>query len=58
MVISYCVKDGGGKLHSEGSIPATPYDLDHWSWLMSQEPFGFSMDWSMRTKYSRKSVKL
>ena len=27
-------------------------------WLMGQEPFGFSIDWSIRTKYSRKSVKL
>lgn len=28
--ISYCVKDSGGKLHSEGSIPATHFDLDRW----------------------------
>jgi hypothetical protein len=24
--ISYCVKDRGGKVHSEGRIPATRYD--------------------------------
>jgi len=28
--ISYCVKDASGKLHSEGSVPATRYDLDCW----------------------------
>ena len=28
--ISYCVKDGSGKMHSEGSLPATRFDLDHW----------------------------
>lgn len=26
--ISYCVKDRGGAIHSDGSIPATRYDLD------------------------------
>ena len=26
--ISYCVKDGGGKVHAEGWIPATRFDLD------------------------------
>jgi len=25
--ISYCVKDGSGKVHSEGWIPATRHDL-------------------------------
>jgi hypothetical protein len=25
--ISYCVKDGGGKVHAEGWIPATRFDL-------------------------------
>jgi hypothetical protein len=28
--ISYCVKDSSGKLHSEGPIPATRFDLDRW----------------------------
>jgi hypothetical protein len=27
---SYCVKDLGGKVCAEGSIPATRFDLDHW----------------------------
>jgi hypothetical protein len=26
--ISYCVKDGSGRMHSEGAIPATRFDLD------------------------------
>ena len=26
--ISYCVKDSGGKIHAEGWIPATRFDLD------------------------------
>jgi len=26
--ISYCVKDGNGKIHSEGWIHATRHDLD------------------------------
>jgi hypothetical protein len=26
--ISYCVKDGSGKIHAEGTIPATRFDLD------------------------------
>ena len=28
--ISYCVKDGGGKVFAEGRIPATGFDLDRW----------------------------
>jgi transposase len=28
--ISYCVKDGSGKLHAEGMMTATRLDLDHW----------------------------
>ena len=28
--ISYCVKDSGGKLYSEGSMPATRFDLNRW----------------------------
>jgi predicted NBD/HSP70 family sugar kinase len=26
--ISYCVKDGSGKIYGEGSLPATRIDLD------------------------------
>ena len=28
--ISYCVKDGSGAMHSEGTLPATRLDLDRW----------------------------
>jgi transposase len=28
--ISYCVKDGSGTIHAEGTIPATRLDLDRW----------------------------
>jgi transposase len=28
--ISYCVKEGSGRVHAEGTIPATRYDLDSW----------------------------
>ena len=28
--ISYCVKDGSGRVHAEGSIPATRWHLDIW----------------------------
>jgi len=28
--ISYCVKDGSGKVHAEGMMTATRLDLDHW----------------------------
>ena len=28
--ISYCRKDGSGKIHSKESIPCTRFDLDRW----------------------------
>jgi hypothetical protein len=28
--ISYCVKDGSGTIHAEGTIRDTRLDLDHW----------------------------
>ena len=28
--ISYCVKEGSGKLFAEGWVPATRFDLDRW----------------------------
>jgi transposase len=34
--ISYCVKDGGGKIHAEGTIPATRSDLDRWMRTLPQ----------------------
>src|SRR6202166_205768 len=34
--ISYCVKDGSGAIHSEGTIPATRLDLDEWMKTLPQ----------------------
>ena len=35
-IISYCVKDGSGAMHAEGTIPATRFDLDHWMKTLPQ----------------------
>ncbi len=34
--ISYCVKNGSGTIHAEGTIPATRFDLDHWMKTLPQ----------------------
>jgi transposase len=34
--ISYCVKDGRGTIHTEGTIPATRFDLDRWMRTLPQ----------------------
>jgi len=34
--ISYCVKDGSGKIHADGTIPATRFDLDPWMRTLPQ----------------------
>ena len=34
--ISYCVKDGSGMIHAEGTIPATRLDLDRWMKTLPQ----------------------
>jgi transposase len=34
--ISYCVKDGSGRIHAEGTIPATRLDLDIWMKTLPQ----------------------
>jgi len=44
--ISYCVKDGTGKIHSEGSIPATRFTLDHWMKTLPQ-PWTAAMEATM-----------
>ena len=46
--ISYCVKDSSGKLHSEGSIPATRLDLDLWMKTLPQ-PWSAAMEATMFT---------
>jgi transposase len=46
--ISYCVKDGSGKIHAEGSIPATRIDLERWMealprpWTAAMEATAFT----------------
>lgn len=44
--ISYCVKDASGQLHSEGSIPATRFDLDRWMKTLPQ-PWSAAMEATM-----------
>ncbi len=34
--ISYYVKDGSGRIHFEGTIPATRCDLDCWMKILQQ----------------------
>jgi len=41
--ISYCVKDGSGKVHAEGWIPATRFDLDRWMKTLRQ-PWSAAME--------------
>jgi len=36
--ISYCVKDSGGKVYAEGSLPATRIDLDLWMKTLPAPP--------------------
>ena len=46
--ISYCVKDSSGKIHAEGSIPATRFDLDRWMKTLPQ-PWSAAMEATMFT---------
>ena len=46
--ISYCVEDSGGKLHSEGSIPAIRLDLDQWMKTLPH-PWSGTMEATMFT---------
>jgi len=34
--ISYCVKDGSGAMHAEGTLPATRWELDRWMKTLPQ----------------------
>lgn len=47
-VISYCVKEGSGKIHAEGSIPATRFELDGWLKTLPQ-PWSAAMEATMFT---------
>jgi len=46
--ISYCVKDASGQLHSEGSLPATRFDLDSWMKTLPR-PWSATMEATMFT---------
>jgi len=46
--VSYCVKDGSGKVYAEGSIPATRSDLDLWMKTLPQ-PWSAAMEATMFT---------
>jgi transposase len=46
--INYCVKDSSGRIHSEGWIPATRFDLDHWMKSLPQ-PWSAAMEATMFT---------
>ncbi|HWY59855.1 MAG TPA: IS110 family transposase [Terriglobales bacterium] len=41
--ISYCVKDGSGTIHAEGTIAATRFDLDRWMRTLPQ-PWSAAME--------------
>ena len=46
--ISYCVKDGSGHIHAQGSIPATRLDLDRWMKTLPQ-PWTAAMEATLFT---------
>src|SRR5499427_4998232 len=46
--ISYCVKEGGGKVFAEGWIPATRFDLDRWMKTLPQ-PWSAALEATMFT---------
>src|SRR5215467_1374078 len=46
--ISYCVKDASGRIHAEGTILATRFDLDRWMKTLPQ-PWTVAMEATMFT---------
>ncbi len=46
--ISYCVKDGSGRVHDEGRIPATRAELDRWMKTLPQ-PWTAAMEATLFT---------
>jgi transposase len=46
--ISYCVKDGSGKVHAEGTIPSKRFDLDQWMKTLPQ-PWTAAMEATLFT---------
>ncbi len=48
--ISYCVKDGSGRIYAEGSIPATRLTLDMWMKMLPQ-PWTVAMEATIFTAW-------
>jgi transposase len=48
--ISYCVKDGSGRIQAEGTIPATGLDLDLWMKTLPQ-PWTAAMEATIFTAW-------
>ena len=48
--ISYCVKDGSGRIHAEGAIPATRFDLDN-SMKTLPQPWTAAMEATIFTSW-------
>ena len=48
--ISYCVKDGSGRIHAAGSIPATQLTLDMWMKALPQ-PWTAAMEATIFTAW-------
>lgn len=53
--ISYCVKDVSGRIHREGSIPATRMDLDRWMNTLPQ-PWTAAMEATVFTGWILRSA--
>lgn len=54
--ISYCVKDASGRLHSEGTLPATRFDLDCWMKTLPV-PWSAAMEATMFTGWIYDQLK-
>jgi len=48
--ISYCVKDGSGRIYAEAEIPATRLDLDMWMKTLPQ-PWTAAMEATIFTSW-------
>ena len=48
-MISYCVKDGSGRIHAESAIPATRFALDNWMKTLPQ-PWTAAMEATIFTR--------
>ena len=49
--LSYCVKHVSGRVYAEGSVPATPFDLDRWMKTLPQ-PWSAAMEATVFTGWT------